>query len=88
LRRDVLNTYANYQNNLFLLEKEEDNLTTAQLNFERSQTALRLGQINATQFREAQINLIRAQRSINNLYYQAKLSEVQLYRLSGVLSGE
>lgn len=86
LRRDVLNTYANYNNNLFLLEKEEDNLETARLNFERSQTALRLGQINATQFREAQLNLIRARRSINNLYYQAKLSEVRLYRLAGVLS--
>jgi len=86
LKRDVLNTFTNYKNNLFLLGKEEDNLETARLNFERSQTALRLGQINATQFREAQLNLLRAQRSINNLYYQAKISEVRLYRLAGTLS--
>lgn len=86
LKRDVLNAFATYENNLYLLDKEEDNLETARLNFERSQSALRLGQINATQFREAQLNLIRARRSINNLYYQAKLSEVRLYRLAGVLS--
>ncbi len=86
LQRDVLNAYATFDNNLFLLEKEQDNLETARLNFERSESALRLGQINSTQFREAQLNLIRAQRSINNLYYQAKLSEVRLYRLTGVLS--
>ena len=86
LQRDVLNAYATFDNNLFLLEKEQDNLETARLNFERSESALRLGQINSTQFREAQLNLIRAQRSINNLYYQAKLSEVRLYRLAGVLS--
>ncbi len=86
LQRDMLNAFATYENNLFLLEKEEDNLQTAQLNFERSESALRLGQINSTQYREAQLNLVRARRRINNLFYQAKLSEVQLYRLSGILS--
>jgi outer membrane protein TolC len=86
IRRDVLNAFATYQNSLYLLDKEEDNLETARLNFERSQTALRLGQINTTQFREAQLNLINARRRINRLYYQTKLAEVRLYRLAGVLS--
>lgn len=88
VERDVLNAYATYQNNLYLLSKEEDNLETAQLNFERSATALELGQINNTQFREAQLNLIRARRSINNLYYSTKLAEIRLYRLAGLLTEE
>jgi outer membrane protein len=88
IKRDVLNAYATYENNLYLLRKEEDNLETAELNFERSQTALKLGQVNATQFREAQLNLIRARRSINNLYYNAKVAEVRLYRLAGILDNE
>ncbi len=88
IKRDVLNAFATYQNNLYLLKKENDNLETAELNFERSQVALRLGQINSTQFREAQLNLIRARRSINDRYYNAKISEVRLYQLAGILEEE
>lgn len=67
VQRDLLNAYATYENSLYLLDKEQDNLETAQLNFERSETALQLGQINATAFRDAQLNLIRARQRINAL---------------------
>ena len=85
VRRDLLNAYATYENSLYLLDKEQTNLETAQLNYERSETALQLGQINATAFREAQLNLIRARKRINDLYYQAKQAEVRLYQVAGTL---
>ena len=53
LERDVMNLYQDYQTSLFLVEKEELNLETAELNFERSQELFDLGQITNTQFREA-----------------------------------
>lgn len=85
VRRDLLNAYAIYENSLYLLDQEQTNLETAQLNFERSETALQLGQINATAFRDAQLNLIQARKRINDLYYQAKQAEARLYQVAGTL---
>lgn len=85
LKRDVLNTYEDYETNLFLLNKEEVNLETAVLNFERSEQLFELGQITNTQFREAQLNVSRVQQNMLRLKVQAKLSEVSLYQLSGQL---
>jgi len=85
LKRDVMNTYETYETNLYLLNKEELNLETAQLNFERSRQLFELGQITNTQFREAQLNVSRVQQNMLKLKVQAKLSEVSLYQLSGML---
>ncbi|MFV1885519.1 MAG: TolC family protein [Balneola sp.] len=85
LKRDVLNMYEDYETNLYLLIKEEVNLETAQLNFERSKQLFELGQITNTQFREAQLNISRVQQNMLRLKVQAKLSEVSLYQLSGQL---
>ncbi|GAB5408944.1 MAG: TolC family protein [Balneolaceae bacterium] len=85
LKRDVLNIYQNYETNLFLLGKEELNLKTAELSFERSKQLFELGQITNTQFRESQLNVSRVQQNILRLRVQAKLSEVSLYQLSGQL---
>lgn len=83
--RDVLNAFETYQNNLFLLSIARDDITTARLNFQRSQEAYLTGQINSTEFRQAQLNLVQAAFRINELRIQAKLSEVELYRLAGIL---
>ena len=88
VRRDLLNAYATYENSLYLLKQEQQSLETAQLNFERSETAFRLGQINATTLRTAQLNLIRARQRLNNLYYQAKQAEARLYQIAGSLRSE
>ncbi len=85
VKRDVLNAYENYENSLFLLKLAEDDLTTARLNFERSQEAYQTGQINSTEYRQAQLNLIQAAYRIIELEVQAKNAEVELYRLAGAL---
>ena len=88
VRRDLLNAYATYENSLYLLKQEQQSLETAQLNFERSETAFRLGQINATALRTAQLNLVRARQRLNNLYYQTKQAEARLYQIAGSLRNE
>lgn len=85
VKRDVLNAYENYENNLFLLQLAEDDLYTARMNFERSQEAYQTGQINSTEYRQAQLNLVQAAYRIIELKIQAKNAEVELYRLAGAL---
>lgn len=85
VKRDVRNAYENYRNNLYLLQLAQDDLETSSLNFERSEEAYATGQINSTDLRTAQLNLINSQNRINNIRIQAKSSEIELYRLSGRL---
>ena len=85
VEKDIMNAYDTYQNSLFLLRSEENNLATTQLNFERTKEAYNLGQVTNTQLRDAQINLITAEVNINNLANSAKLAEVELLRLAGDL---
>ena len=85
LRRDLRNAYENYNTNLFLLDKQRLNVRTAELNFSRTQQAFELGQVSNTEFREAQLNLLRARQELVNLKVNAKLSEVELLQLGGKL---
>lgn len=88
VERDVLNAYANYRNSLYLLQLERRNQETVQLNFERTVDAFALGQVSTTQYREAQINLSQAELRLVQLQYQVKMSEIELYRLAGLLIPE
>lgn len=85
LERDLSNAYYTYQNNLTQLRLEEKSLLAANENFNRTQDALKLGQGTSLQFREAQLNLQRAKDRLNDLKYTAKLSEIEVLRLSGKL---
>ena len=88
LRRDLLNAWQNYQTRLRMLGMEERNVENAKRNFEQSRERYEMGQIDATQFREAQVNLTQAQIRRLNSKYQAKSSEMQLLKLVGNLKEE
>ncbi len=85
LDRDVRNTYDEYTTNVFLVEKELVNLETANLNYKRTQELFQLGQITNAELRNAQLNISRIEERILTLRIQAKISEVELYQLSGKL---
>ncbi|MFA8435904.1 MAG: TolC family protein [Marinifilaceae bacterium] len=85
LERDVVNAYAEYQNNLRILQLEEDALSAAQLNFEQTREHYNIGSVTSTTFREAQLNLAEAQNRMASARYTAKQSEVNLQQLSGSL---
>ena len=86
--RELANAWQTYQNALIILKAERQNINSARANLERSRELYNLGQITSTQFREAQVNLIRSQTSISNALYTAKLAEIELLRISGQLVEE
>jgi outer membrane protein len=85
LERDVINAWENYQNALFILQAEAQNLATNRLNFQRTEEQFRVGQINSVEFRQAQLNLLDAATNYNTAKFDAKIIELQLIQLSGGL---
>lgn len=85
LERDLRNALANYSNSLQVLQLQQKSLEAAELNFEQTKEQYDLGQATSTQFREAQLNLIRVQNQLNDLRYDTKLFEIELQRLTGEL---
>ncbi|NND34388.1 MAG: TolC family protein [Saprospiraceae bacterium] len=88
LERDLTNAWESYQNALFILHSEEINLSTSQLNFERTEEQFNLGQASSIEFRQAQLNLLNAATNLNNAKYDAKLIEINLLQLAGTLLAE
>ncbi|MEO1652018.1 MAG: TolC family protein [Bacteroidota bacterium] len=83
IKRDVINAYRLYESNRFILQVEEQSVVTARANFDRTKEQFGFGQINNTQFREAQLNLLNAQNRLNNAAYNLKISEIELIKLKG-----
>ena len=85
LQKTLLKAYTDYQNALRVLDLETENMATTELNFEYTNDLFKLGRATSIDFRQAQINLLLAQNNLNNLRYNAKLSEIELLRLTGRL---
>jgi len=85
LKRDVHNAWESYQNLLFTLQVQETNVITTKRNFERTNERYKLGQVSSIDFRQAQLNLINSELSLNQAKYTAKNAELQLLSLAGVL---
>lgn len=83
IKNNLKNTWENYNNQLFILKAQEQNVVSNQNNFDRTQERFKLGQITSVEFRQAQINLINAKTALNNAKFDAKLIELQLLQLSG-----
>mgnify|MGYP001033649376 CR=1 FL=1 len=83
IKNNLKNTWENYNNQLFILKAQEQNVLSNQNNFDRTQERFKLGQITSLEFRQAQINLINAKTALNNAKFDAKLIELQLLQLSG-----
>lgn len=85
LERDLASAFANYQKGLAVLNLQNASINAAEKNFERAQELFRVGFINNTQFREAQLNLSKAKNKQMEAVFNVKMSEMELYRLSGSL---
>ncbi len=83
------NTYDTYLRRKRVLEMEQQNLQTAERNFERSRELYRLGQINSVELRQAQLALQRSENAINNAEFLLKTAETELLLLSGrIMAGD
>ena len=85
LRKNVSVAYHDYQNKLEVLKVNQKQVQSAELNFKRTQEWFNLGRLTNTQFREAQLNLLRAKSNLAQAKYNAKLAEIRLTQLSGIL---
>ena len=85
LNKDLEVAFSNYQNAKAVSNLDKINIETAQVNFERSNEMFKVGQINNTQFRAAQLNLLRVESQASMNRISIKLAEVELMRLSGQL---
>ncbi len=84
----ALNAYTSYKNLLFILRSQEDNVKTAQDNFQRSENSYQLGQINSIDFRLAQLNLLNTAQALIQAKYDAKNAELELLAIMGALLEE
>tara|TARA_B100001146_G_scaffold213216_1_gene213376 strand:- start:16745 stop:18070 length:1326 start_codon:yes stop_codon:yes gene_type:complete len=85
VNRDIANAQGNYENLLEVFRLQEQNVITAQNNYDRSQERYKLGQITSVELRQAQINLLNAKTNKNLAKYEAKLAELELLQLTGQL---
>ena len=85
LQKNLLKAYTDYQNALRVLDLETENIETSELNFNYTNELYKSGRATSIDFRQAQINLLLANNNLNNLRYNAKLSEIELLRLTGRL---
>lgn len=85
VKRDIANSWGNYQNKRYIYEVQEKNVLTNEDNFNRSQEQFKLGQISSIEFRQAQINLLNARTNKNLAKYDAKFAELQVLQLTGQL---
>jgi outer membrane protein TolC len=85
--RDLENAYNTYITALYVMNKEYKNVQTNKLNFARTEELFNLGQVIGTQFREAQLNLVQSESNYSNSRYLAKIAEVELIRIAGLLLG-
>lgn len=85
VKRDIANAKGNFENRLEVFHLQEQNVTTATNNYNRSSERYKLGQITSVELRQAQLNLLNAKTSKNLAKYNAKLAELQLLQLTGQL---
>lgn len=86
-RQELKDALELYRQALYAVDIARRNVKTSELNFERAQNLFSLGQIDNTQFREAQLNLQNSISGRNNALFTAKVAETEVLRLSGQLVG-
>jgi outer membrane protein len=83
LQRDIQTSYTMHQKNIILMDLELANQEVARENAEIALERYRLGVSNSLELREAQRSLVEAETRALTATYNAKISEIELLRLSG-----
>ena len=76
-------SYKQYLNNINLIDIRTRNEITSEKFFERAKEQFYQGQLSRNDFRLAQIDLSISKNKLNQTLYNAKIAELNLYRLSG-----
>lgn len=84
----LLAAYETYVMNLELVRLEERNKDIAKENMDITLEKFKLGSIAPVEFREAQRNFVDASTRYSTSQYQAKLAEITLKQIAGVLQAD
>jgi outer membrane protein len=86
IKSQLLIAFQTYMTNLSLIELETNNEEIAKENLDITLSKYKIGTIPTIEFRTAQLNYINATLRLSNALYSAKLSEITLKELAGMLS--
>ena len=76
-------SHKQYEKNINLINIEKRNQIISEKFFERAKEQFYQGQLSRNDFRKAQIDLSISKNKLNQTLYNAKIAELNLYRLSG-----
>jgi len=79
----VQETFATFNKRVELINLEEENVKAAGQNLQLHEDRYELGTVSSLEFRDAQLNFIRAQSTLIVAKFQAKLSRLELDQLTG-----
>jgi outer membrane protein TolC len=85
LERDFENAWADYQNKIYLHTTQQKNLISNQDNFTRTNEQFKLALVSSVEYRQAQQNLLTVTTQVTQSKYSAKLAEIKLLQLAGLL---
>ena len=77
--------YVTLQKRLELIDLEAQNVQTAEQNLALQQEKYALGASTSIEFRDAQVNLIRAQATLINARFQARIAHTEIRQLIGAI---
>lgn len=80
------NAWGDYNNKLFVVKAQQQNLRNNQENFDRSVEQYKLGRINSVTFRTAQRNLLLAEVGLTQAKFDAKRAELLLFQIAGKIT--
>ena len=85
LHRDILNSYANYQNALQLAKLEKETMELIQENNQIATERFKKLAITSLELRQIQLDLINSQTRYFNALFTAKMAEAEMKLLAGQL---
>lgn len=86
---DVLQNLDNVYNNFLyfndIAKIQGRNVATATINYNRTEEQFKLGKVTSVEFREAQLNLARAENMLLSAQYNAQIAGYVLLQITGLL---
>ena len=85
---DIVQSYNTYRNNLLMINFEIESAKAAYENLEIAMLSYQIGTMSNVEFREIQRSYLQAEERKLNAMYEAKISEIWLKYLAGVMMGD
>jgi outer membrane protein len=86
VNQSLLEKYETFQKRLQLVEIEEKNVRAAEQNLRLQSDRYQLGSASSLEFRDAQVNVVRARSTLIVVKFQARISRLEIDQLTGQIA--